>query len=69
MHKIGRIDEALHDMSQPLTTLQCRLELAGVLDTPEGYREAVADALVECAKLVTAVCLMHKVLHAESGEL
>jgi hypothetical protein len=55
---------ALHDLCQPLTTLQCRLEMAGVVGTAEAYREAVEMGLVECARLVDAVGSMREVMRA-----
>jgi len=62
MEKMEQIEDALHDLCQPLTTLQCRLELAGLLNTPEAYREAVDVALVECEKLMSAVISMRGVI-------
>ena len=54
--------KALHDLCQPLTTLQCRLELAGVMGTDEAYREAVRLGLVECERLVEAVGSMREIV-------
>jgi signal transduction histidine kinase len=59
-----RIGQALHDLCQPLTTLQCRLELAGVVGTDEAYREAVRLALVECERLVESVGSMREIVRA-----
>jgi hypothetical protein len=53
---------ALHDLCQPLTTLQCRLELAEVTGTEEAYREAVCLGLAECARLVQAVGSMREIV-------
>jgi len=64
MEKLRPIDEALHDLNQPLTTLQCRLELAGLLNTPEAYKEAVDIGLLECARLMTVVRSMREILRA-----
>jgi hypothetical protein len=64
------IGKALHDMCQPLTTLRCRLELAGLVGTEEAYREAVSLGLVECSRVVQAVESMREALMAvrEAGE-
>jgi hypothetical protein len=41
----------LHDLCQPLTTLQCRLEV-GLMDaTPEALTDAIRDALQECSRM------------------
>lgn len=66
---IRRIGVALHDLCQPLTTLQCRLEMAEVVGTPEAYREAVAAGLTECARLSIAVGSMRDMVRAASREL
>jgi signal transduction histidine kinase len=57
-----QMGKALHDLCQPLTTLQCRLEMAGLTGTPEGYREAVDRGLEECARLTDAVGLMREIV-------
>jgi hypothetical protein len=62
--EIERIGKALHDLCQPLTTLQCRLELAGLIGTAEAYREAVRLGLVECERLVEAVGAMREIVRA-----
>jgi hypothetical protein len=66
MEKMEQIEDALHDLCQPIATLQVRLELAGMLNTPEAYREAVDVALVECGKLMDAVISMRGVMRAIS---
>ena len=53
---------ALHDLCQPLTTLRCRLELAGLTGTPEAYREAVSQGVAECEKLVKVVDSMREIV-------
>ena len=59
-----RIGKALHDLCQPLTTLQCRLELAGVIGTDQSYREAVRLAQVECERLAESVGSMREIVRA-----
>lgn len=61
---LKQVGMALHDLCQPLTTLQCRLEMAGVVGTPEAYREAVDMGLVECARLVDAVGSMREIMRS-----
>jgi len=52
---IKAISMALHDLCQPLTALQCRLELGEMLATPAAKEEAIRDALLECGRLKTSV--------------
>ena len=52
----------LHDLCQPMTTLQCRLELASIIDTPEDHRDAVALGLVECARMSVHIHALREVL-------
>jgi hypothetical protein len=61
---IRQMDAVLHDLCQPLTTLRCRLELAGLTRTPEAYREAVSRGMKECARLVEAVDSMREIVHS-----
>lgn len=61
LEQMGR---ALHDLCQPLTTLQCRLEIAGLVGTAEAYRDAVDLGLLECARLVERVQSMREILQA-----
>ena len=58
------VGKALHDLCQPLTTLQCRLELAGVIGSDEAYREAVDLALVECERVVQSVGALRELVRA-----
>ena len=61
MEQIGR---ALHSLCQPLTTLQCRLEMAELLCTMEAYRESVKLGLAECGRLVESVESIRAILRA-----
>jgi hypothetical protein len=61
MDQIGR---ALHDLCQPLTTLQCRLEIAGMTGTNEAYREAVDMGLAECVRLMQSVDSMREIVRS-----
>ncbi len=58
---------ALHDLCQPLTTLQCRMEMAQLLDSESSYREAVTQALAECARLTECVVRMRQSLRSLTG--
>jgi hypothetical protein len=62
--EVRQIGSALHDLCQPLTTLQCRLEMAGLIGTAEAYREAVETGLEECVRLSKAVGAMREAVGA-----
>jgi len=64
-----QLNVAVHDLCQPLTTLQCRLELATLTCTPESYREAVEDGLAECRRMVEAVEVIREILRGESQKV
>jgi hypothetical protein len=59
-----KVDQVLHDLCQPLTTLRCRLELAGLIGTVEAYREAVELGLAQCVRLVEGVESMREIVGA-----
>ncbi len=49
--QVQELSVMLHDLCQPLTALQCRLELAEMEGDEEGMRRAIADSLTECERL------------------
>jgi hypothetical protein len=63
---IGEIDKELHDLCQPLTTLQCRLEMAVLVGSPEAYREGVEEGLAECQRIIVAVRMMRAAMQRSS---
>ncbi|HXE09326.1 MAG TPA: hypothetical protein VN612_15590 [Acidobacteriaceae bacterium] len=64
LEALQQLNKALHDLCQPMTTLQCRLEMAGVLGTADAYRDAVELGLAECSRLIEAVDAMRGVVRA-----
>jgi len=56
-------------MCQPLTTLHCRLEMAILSDSVEGYREAADTGLSECRRIVQLVELMREILQEAAREV
>jgi hypothetical protein len=64
--RLRQISKAVHDLCQPLTTLQCRLEIAGLTGTAEAYREGVDLGLVECARIVEAVGTIRGIVHGSA---
>ena len=57
-----QLSSALHEMCQPLTTLQCRLEMAALTDSVEEYREAAETGMADCQRLAELVRRMRKIL-------
>ena len=57
--------KALHDLAQPLTALECRLFLS-TLEQDCGVdelRQAIAEALVQCQRMIGEVRAMQDRLH------
>jgi signal transduction histidine kinase len=65
MRQMGRV---LHDLCQPLTTLQCRLEMATLIGTEQGYRDAVNQGLAECSRLAAAVGSMREIVRSAAQD-
>jgi hypothetical protein len=68
---VREMRELLHDLCQPLTALQCRLEIAKIHGDPELLLETVEDSLIETRRLVEAIAKMRERLLSEepgSGE-
>jgi signal transduction histidine kinase len=59
---LNQMVTVVHDLCQPLTTLQCRLEMAQMMNTPEDYEEAVALGVTECARMSRHVHALREVL-------
>ena len=57
-----QMGDALHDLCQPLTVLQCRLAMGELIGTPDATREAIGEALVECARVNLGIGLMREML-------
>lgn len=57
-----QMNEALHELSQPLTVLQCRLAMGELSGEQSAMREAIAEALLECTKINMAIALMRESL-------
>jgi hypothetical protein len=66
--ELVEISDALHDLCQPLTILQCRLEMGRLMGTPESYREAVTLALADCYRLMNTVEAMREIVQRAAAE-
>jgi hypothetical protein len=56
------IEVALHDLCQPLTVLQCKLELGLLKGGEEATHAAVLDGLKECKRLNAVVLTMRELI-------
>jgi hypothetical protein len=54
----------LHNLCQPLTALQCRLEMARLVGGVEALQSAVDDGLEQTGRMFEAVAQMRKCLLA-----
>jgi hypothetical protein len=61
--ELEELHQALHELCQPLTALQCRLELGLAVGGPE-LRAAVDDSLEETRRIFTAVARLRSWLCA-----
>ena len=62
-----QISIGLHGLCQPLTALQCRLEIGMMDATQEGLETAVRDALSECTRLNEMVTAMQDKVLGPAG--
>ena len=62
MDLVERIDVALHGLCQPLTVLQCRLAMGDLIGEPDAMRDAIREALQECARMNRTVDVMREML-------
>ncbi len=65
------IREALHDLCQPLTALECRLYLGtmgegGGEATADDMRQTIVEGLAECERLMAQVRMMQDRLHCRT---
>jgi signal transduction histidine kinase len=65
--QIEAIAAALHEMCQPLTALQCRLELGGIRQSAHAMREDIGGAMDDCARMMAAVSRMRAVVAEARG--
>ncbi|WP_263409173.1 hypothetical protein [Terriglobus tenax] len=57
---VQELSGMLHDLCQPLTALQCRLELAELGEDETGLRRAISEGLVECERLNSIAARMRE---------
>jgi hypothetical protein len=61
------LDRELHDLCQPLTALQCRLELGQMIGDYDALAEAVEGAMLETERMFAAIAQMRERLTKETG--
>jgi hypothetical protein len=59
---IEEVAQKLHDLAQPLTSLQCRLEISMMDGGEAEMRAAIGEALRECERLNERVYTMQMVV-------
>jgi len=64
---LKEIERDLHDLCQPLTSLQCRLELAQMMGDAGSLREAVDGGLEDTRRLFAGVSAMRERLLREDS--
>ena len=55
----------LHDLCQPLTALQCRLEMGRMLGQPGSLEEAVDESLEETRRMFEVIARIRQRLFAD----
>ena len=63
---LKQMHNELHDLCQPLTALQCRLEMGRMLGTGEAFEEAVRGGLEETRRMFEAVARLRRTLANEN---
>jgi hypothetical protein len=64
---VQAILEDLHELCQPLTALQCRLEVARMPGEPRMLLETVEDSLMQTRRMFAAVAVMRERLLSEEA--
>ena len=61
------LEEALHGVTQPLTSLQCRLEIGLLLGDAVSARQALQDSLLELRRVLAAISRMRAALEGSAS--
>ena len=67
MEMLREQDRQLHDLCQPLTTLQCQLELAQMTGDPESLKAAVDGGVDEALRMFAVIAQMREILEKVLG--
>ncbi len=61
-----KLEHEIHDLCQPITTLQCRLELAQISGDEPDIRSAIEGGLEDCLAIFACVASLRE--HMQVGE-
>jgi signal transduction histidine kinase len=65
---LAEMGDKLHDLCQPLTALQCRLEIGMLHGRPDTMRATMEEALHECERMNNRVHAMQTLLRRAMAE-
>jgi hypothetical protein len=63
---LRKIEQLLHDLAQPLTLLQCRLEMGRMSEDVAELKESIDEALTDAERLFAGVNRMRVELLGET---
>jgi hypothetical protein len=66
---LEQLHEELHDICQPLTSLQCRLEVSRLIGGEQALGEAVMGALEDTRRMFELVGRMRQRLHLHEADI
>ena len=58
----NQLDRELHDLSQPMASLQCRLEIGLILGDAEALLDAATGSLDDLRRMTVALNRMRKIV-------
>jgi ribosomal protein L29 len=64
---LEELDQALHELCQPLTALQCRLELGRVIGDRSSLQEAIDGGLEEAKRVCVIVARIRTWLRTQDA--
>ena len=67
MMTVQNFERELHDICQPCTTLQCRLELARLTGGAEAMEAAVVGGLRDCSRILARITSIREALLNEAA--
>jgi hypothetical protein len=66
---LQQVNADLHDLCQPLTALQCRLEIGKTLGYESALQEAVNGSLCETKRIFNVIAHMRRRLQSEDDTI
>lgn len=65
---VEELERELHELCQPLTALQCRLELSRMVGDRMVLLEAIEESLTETRRMFLGIARMRERLRREDGQ-